>query len=102
MGNIQNIQTIIRPYKMNIKMGKVTLHANHNSSVHNVYTKINTLQLPGQRDWQGLNLFDPKAFLSVVDRRIDANFKPCLDLTVTYKCLVRTYLGNRKDMDCCN
>ena len=52
MGNIQNIQTIIRPYKTNIKMGEVLnlhtnvqghfgiveqyqKHVNHNSAVGN-------------------------------------------------------------------
>ena len=37
MGNIQNIQTIIRPYKMNINMGEVTLCPKPNSTVHNVH-----------------------------------------------------------------
>ena len=54
MSNIQNIQTLIRPYKTNIKMGKdlnvhtnvrghfgmveqYRKHANHNSTVRNVH-----------------------------------------------------------------
>ena len=54
MGNIQNIQTIIRPYKTNIKIGKdlnihtnvcghfgmieqYRKHTNHNSAVQNVH-----------------------------------------------------------------
>ena len=45
------------------------------------------LQLPGQTDWQGLNLFNLKAFLSVVVWRIGANFEPCLELTLTYNML---------------
>ena len=48
---------------------------------------ITILQLLGQTDWQGLNLLNPKAFLSVVDWRIGANFKLCLDLTLTYNIL---------------
>ena len=45
------------------------------------------LQLLGQTDWQGLNLFNPKAFLLVADWQIGANFEPYLDLTLTYKIL---------------
>ena len=57
MGNIQNIQTIIRPYKTNIKMEKdlnvhanvrghfgmveqYRKHANRNSTVRNVHVSL--------------------------------------------------------------
>ena len=83
MGNIQNIQIIIQPYKTNIKMGKdlnvhtkvqghfsmveqYQKHANHNSSCAKCVC-ITVLQLLGQTDWQDLNLFNPIAFLSVAD-----------------------------------
>ena len=48
---------------------------------------ITILQFLGQTDWQGLNLFNLKAFLSVADWWIGANFEPCLDLTLTYNML---------------
>ena len=50
---------------------------------------ITILQLLGQTDWQGLNLFNPIAFLLVTDWWIDTNFEPCLDLTLTYNILSR-------------
>ena len=40
-----------------------------------------------QTDWQGLNLFNLKVSLSVVDWRIGTNFEPCLYLTLTYNIL---------------
>ena len=49
MGNIQNIQTIIQPYKMNIKMGEViTLHTNvpgHFGMVENIENVHTIVQL---------------------------------------------------------
>ena len=48
---------------------------------------ITILQLLGHTDYQGLNLFNPKAILLVADWRIGANFEPCPHLTLTYNIL---------------
>ena len=66
LNNIENMQIIIQLCEMCV---------------------YNHLKLLGQTDWQGLNLFNPKVFLSVVDWQIGTNFEPCLDLTLTYNIL---------------
>ena len=51
------------------------------------YACVTIMQRLGQTNWQGLNLFNPKIFLSVADWWIDTNFEPCLDLTLIYNIL---------------
>ena len=66
LNNIENMQIIIQLYEM---------------CMYNHLTASRTNKL------HGLNLFNPKAFLSVVDWRISTYFEPCLDLTLTYNIL---------------